>query len=417
MAWSTPDLSTITVALKDLLQTAINNSKIPQFNVNINCGSPETARSGGECQLTLYLLHVGRDPYWRNTPVAGPRPLFNNAQPLSLNLYYLLTAWANADFVSEQQAMSIALQCFHSKPIHHTSAPAEEFTISIEADTIEEMSRLWQAFATPIRLSSVVKVGVVFVSPAVPAPSVAKPPVTANLAVRPSQTGGQFPLLLAGTNLAFAPYPPPADPEQVSVAGGALVAVSDSTVHMAGAGLDQANAAKVYFSVPATAIEWEVTGWRQTPALPGELDLALPGAYADPATNLPAPPTATPPPGSYLLSVGRDLPKLRSNAVPLVIAARVDGVTDPPVLLPDATGVYNIAGAGFAPGATQLALGSTALSETNVIPPGAGEVHVNPAGTAIAFKLPSPPPPAGSYAVFITVNGIPCLPGWVVVVP
>src|SRR5271157_4954272 len=118
MAWSTPDLSDITQVLKGLLQTAINNSTLPAGNVQVSCNSPDTARtSDGYCHLSIYLLHVGRDPYWRNAPVNGPRPQLNNAQPLSLNLSYLLTAWCDTDFTSEQRAMSIALQAIHSQPI------------------------------------------------------------------------------------------------------------------------------------------------------------------------------------------------------------------------------------------------------------------------------------------------------------
>ena len=179
--WSTPDLSSITAELVATLQTAINNSVIPPFNVQVSGSSPETVRDQGQCQLSLYLIHVGRDAFWRNTPRQGPRGLTNPAQALSLNLSYLLTAFAGPDFVSEQQAMSIALHAFHERPLFHT--PTEEFTISIEADTIDEMSRLWQAIAVPIRLSSVIKVGVVFISPSQPPATVAPPPRHANIAV------------------------------------------------------------------------------------------------------------------------------------------------------------------------------------------------------------------------------------------
>jgi Pvc16 N-terminal domain len=118
MAWSTPDLSDISQVLKGLIETAINNSSLSQGNIKVFCDSPDTARqSDGNCHLSIYLLHVARDPFWRNTPVAGPRPQLNNAQPLSLNLSYLLTAWCDKDFTSEQRAMSIALQAFHSQPI------------------------------------------------------------------------------------------------------------------------------------------------------------------------------------------------------------------------------------------------------------------------------------------------------------
>jgi Pvc16 N-terminal domain len=109
MPWSTPDLSDITQVLLDIVQDALNKSPLG-LNITLTAQSPETARDADSCRLTLYLLHVGRDPYWRNTPVSGPRPQLNSAQPLSLSLSYLLSAWHKDDFVSEQRAMSIALQ-------------------------------------------------------------------------------------------------------------------------------------------------------------------------------------------------------------------------------------------------------------------------------------------------------------------
>ena len=191
LPWSVPDLSDITSELVAMLQTAVNNSPIPPFNVHVSGSMPETVRKNGDCQLSMYLLHVGRDPYWRNTPRQGPRALPNTQQALSLNLTYLLTAYADADFVAEQQAMSIALHCFHEQPLFHGSN--QEFTISIEADTIEEMSRLWQAIAVPIRLSSVIRVGVVFITPTAQPPTVSPPPARAGLVV------GQIPRRPAAT--------------------------------------------------------------------------------------------------------------------------------------------------------------------------------------------------------------------------
>src|SRR5215472_3814697 len=98
MAWSTPDLSDITQVVMGIVQKAIvdynnnnNNQSLQLNNFKVSASSPETVRRNNDdlCQVTLYLLHVGRDPYWRNTPVNGPRPQLNKAQPLSLNLSYL----------------------------------------------------------------------------------------------------------------------------------------------------------------------------------------------------------------------------------------------------------------------------------------------------------------------------------------
>jgi hypothetical protein len=403
MAWTTPDISAITQTLYDLLTTALNNStspplNIPHFNVNISCASPETARSGTDCQLSLYLLHVGRDPYWRNTPRDGPRAQLNSTQPLSLNLYYLLTAWADKDFVHEQQAMSIALQCLHSQPIYRPGGTDEEFTISIEADTIEEMSRLWQAFNTPIRLSCMVKVGVVFVTPALTAPPPAPPPVVANLAVGAEVGGG--PLLFEAADLAVEP-PSAADPTAVSLSLGAPLAVGGSTLSILGAGLDLPAASQVFLSTADGLTEWRVSpAWRQTPVSPDQLDLVLPVAYADPATALPAPPAATPAPGVYLLSVGRNTPApaVRSNTIPVTIAARIDSLARP--ALP--TGVYTLTGAGFAPGATALDVGGTDLAAVGAGPPGPGRFFVDPAGATITFALATP----GSFPLAVVVNGV-----------
>ena len=44
--------------------------------------------------------------------------LSNTQQPLSLDLAYLLTAYASDNASREQQAMSIALRYFHEQPIY-----------------------------------------------------------------------------------------------------------------------------------------------------------------------------------------------------------------------------------------------------------------------------------------------------------
>ena len=428
MAWSTPDLSDITQVLKGLLQTAINNSTLPAGNIQVSCNSPDTARtSDGYCHLSIYLLHVGRDPYWRNSPVNGPRPQLNNAQPLSLNLSYLLTAWCDTDFTSEQRAMSIALQAIHSQPIVTQALiqqdmlsqwlPDGEFTVSIESDTIDETSRLWQAVTVPIRLSALIRVGVVFIAPAVPQPTPALAPITANLAVSPEPVTATLPLLFAGAGLGFQPVLPSASPAQVVATNGPLTAVGGSTLVVAGNGLDLASAADVFLSVPGTATEWRVTNpWRQGAVQAGQLGLTLPAAYADPASSLPPPPAATPLPGLYNLTVGSVAPPSRSNPIPLAIAPRVDGVAIPPQLQPNAIGLYSIAGAGFVPATTIAALGTIALSKTAAPTPGVGQFTVNAAGTLITFMLPSPKPQPGEYPVLIQVNGIAASPGWVVVV-
>ncbi len=121
MAWSVIDLSSITDHLIALLKEAFkptspvwieNGGTIKRFAPVINGAMPETARDEGGCTLSLYLLHVSQNKFYRNTPVNGPLPQLNRKHPLSLDLYYMLTAYAGDTYAQEQQAMSIALRCF-----------------------------------------------------------------------------------------------------------------------------------------------------------------------------------------------------------------------------------------------------------------------------------------------------------------
>jgi hypothetical protein len=411
MAWSVPDLSAITAELITIIQNAIVASTIPPFNVTVSGSMPETVRKEGHCQLSLYLLHVGRDPYWRNAPRDNPRALTNPQQALSLNLTYLLTAFADKDSVTEQQAMSIALHAFHEQPLFHNGG-GEEFTISIEADTIDEMSRLWQAIAVPIRLSSVIKVGVVFVAPSQPPPTLSPPPRQANVAVGADLRPGAVPQLFdVATHIDFVVPPPP---QPVKAIAGAAVVTGGDTILVGGSGLDQPSAAQVYLGRVPGGPFWQVSPWQQPPLSPNELVLTLPPAYMAPGSSTPAPPALMPPPGVYQLMVGGAAP-VPATAIPVAIAARVGNVANPPALTPDGTGLFVVAGDGFTPGATAVALDTVGLAPAAGPDPAAGFFAIDAAGQTISFRRPTLQP--GRYFLRIRVNGVECPPSWWVDVP
>ena len=281
------------------------------------------------------------------------------------------------------------------------------------------MSRIWQAFTVPMRLSALVKVGVVFIAPAALAQPPAVPPSTVNLGVSPEPMTTTVPLLMAGFGEQSPPIPADADPSQVTATIGPLVGVGGvpplggGPLIVAGNGLDLPAAVDVFLSVPGTATEWVISPWRQGVA-PGELELLFPTVYADPATSLPAPPKAMPLPGLYNLAVGAGA--TRSNAIAIAVAPRVDKVVNPPLLPAGADGLYAIAGAGFIPAAaaTTLSFGTVALTYSTAATPAAGEFTVNAAGDAIGFLPPAASAP-GSYPIQLAVNGNAASTGWVVV--
>jgi hypothetical protein len=388
---------------------------------------PAVARRDGTNVLSLYLLHVSRDPYWRNAPVQGVRAQLNSAQPLSLNLSYLLTSYAEKSWQMEQYLMSVALSYFHANPIH--IGTSVEYTVTVEADSIEEMSRLWQAITVPIRLSAMFRVAVIFLTPAdSPQPDMPTP-VEANISVGadlnlPAPVPPVNPQLFEmAVQLRYRVPPGSTDILQVVSLPGLPVAVGGETVRARGSGLTGVNASAVFLSVGGS--EWPITSWRVletsasgTAGDADELVLALPATYAaTPAAGSAL--TDTPLPGNYLLTVGNPGTSFRSNALPVAIAPIMTGLGPlPPVLIPDPlTSVYTMDVSGLVTGETAVLLDTTLLAIGAA--PAPGVVVVDPVAGTASWMLPSPSPFASkSYVqVRVQVNGIEAPPAWWVQTP
>src|SRR5215472_13120501 len=129
------DLSLVTDRLIKLLTDYIPTAPlwgtlippIQSFTIHVSGAMPETKRKLDGCQLTVSLIHVSQDKFQRNSAIVPTVPVVPNPppgraqvipnHPLSLDLYYLVTAYADDKYVEEQQAMSIVLNCFHQTPI------------------------------------------------------------------------------------------------------------------------------------------------------------------------------------------------------------------------------------------------------------------------------------------------------------
>ncbi len=443
MSWSVDDLSTITQLLIDKLTAAVAAS--PQyvgqnFPYEVSGLMPAVTRHDGTSVLSLYLLHVSRDPYWRNTPVTGSLAQLNQSQPLSLNLSYLLTSHSEKNWALEQLLMSIAFEYFHAHPVYKSSTV--EFTITVEADTIEEMSRLWQAITVPIRLSALFRVAVVFLAPAKPPVADARPPVEVTLSVAPDLNApAPVPLpepqlfsLAIETQFRVPPgslFDPDAAPifTPSDAAPTAIntppVVVGGQTLRVRGSGLNQPDAAAVYLYSGAT--EWPLnlgatyftrlfgTSASGTAGDADELVLEIPTAYA----ALPAPGTplaATPFPAVFTLAVGNAVGPYRSNALPITFAPTVTNIgPGQPVLVPDVSLVYTLTASGLIAAETAVLLESTPLTIGATASPGVATVDA----TTITFMLPSPAGFAskGYVRVRILVNAIEAPPGWWVQIP
>jgi hypothetical protein len=402
---STVDLSNVTNRLIDLLDGAIaasplwvtNGGTVTKFTITVSGAMPEQVRTLGDCQLTVYPFHVAVDPFWRNTPLmTGTAAQLNPSQALGLSLYYLVSAYAKNAPDQEQQAMSIALQALHERATYVDAGTGFTFTITPETENADEANRRWQAFSTPFRLSTVYRVGVVFLTPKTTPAARAAPPSHLGLAVGPANLpfarGGALVATGSRVNVHLA-APSPGDIVTYDISP--AVIAPGSSFALFGTDLDQPTAQSL-FLVDATGTEFDVSAWKGPAAgnTAARLILTLPTAIG-------VPPNA-PEPGVYLLRAG-DGTGHRSNAVTMLVTAATNA---PPTPWISAGGVFSFTGEGFTAGVLEVLLDTVAL--VAIAPggvPAAREFAPNAAGTSISFRPPAALAP-GVYAVRLRVKGI-----------
>jgi hypothetical protein len=174
------DLSAVTDSLIDLVKDNWSSAPIwaelglggPAFTPTFSGLAPDAIRDGGGSQLSLFLYHVESDnaqesSFWTSQMVRSPgQPV--RYLPLALDLYYLLSAFSDASYAEEQQAMSVAMRIFHANAAVRsdtTPTPAWSLSLTMEHRSFDELSRLWQATTVPLRLGAVYRAAVVFLTP------------------------------------------------------------------------------------------------------------------------------------------------------------------------------------------------------------------------------------------------------------
>jgi Pvc16 N-terminal domain len=431
------DLSAVTQVLVTLVENARDDSPLwltlgqtkPTFTISVSGAMPQAVRhDGDDCQLNIYLFHVTQDKFQRNSPVMGPRSVTIPSQPLSLDLFYLVTAFSKGKtgWTQEQQAMSIALQAFHQTPFVRTSItvpnnPAvnvpEEFSLTMEIETSDQFSGLWQAFSAPFRMSVIYKVSVVFMTPPLPAanaPKVQKFTLATSSALLPLADSGQVISTMRTVTFATSKSKVGAEDVISTDYSPAVVAPSQRFL-LHGGGFTKATAQRVYLLF-ADGSEREVTWKAPDPdALhPLQSDsrytLDLPSTIGTAATD-------SPPPGVYQLCVGSDkaagdASDNRSNATPFSVAPLISGtpaLPNPP-MLSDVAGLFTVNGVGFTTGKTDVLLDSLKLKNV-ALNPAAGEFAVAGTETQITFRAPAVHP-TGPHMVRVRVNGVEAPPSW-----
>jgi hypothetical protein len=296
MANATLDLASVTDALLSGLTSAYENSPLwtvnggtePKFTLQINGLPFDLARKEADSQLNLSLIHAGPHPSYRNLTQRGAGGVELPLVPAALTLTYALSAFSGKDSVREQQAMGIALAWVLGNPLQRLTVAGTpprlvEYSLTLETTSLEEMSRMWQALSGAMRLTALVKVGVVFLGPD-PAPAVPRdPPARVSLAAAPTSNVRAEPMLLVASAPVFVLDPEPRTPWQPG-----------QTILIGGLGLDGTE--RLFLSPEDDSSVLDVTAWASQRRR-NSLHLQLPIGPG-------APPAGPPAPGWYRLRIG-----------------------------------------------------------------------------------------------------------------
>ena len=151
------DLSAVTDSLIDLVKDNWSSAPIwaelglggPAFTPTFSGLAPDAIRDGGGSQLSLFLYHVESDnaqesSFWTSQMVRSPgQPV--RYLPLALDLYYLLSAFSDASYAEEQQAILAVAKLDGDLAFgpSNLEKPALEFQFRGDALSDADLKKLW----------------------------------------------------------------------------------------------------------------------------------------------------------------------------------------------------------------------------------------------------------------------------------
>jgi Pvc16 N-terminal domain len=436
------DLALVTDALLKIVTDAVNASPVwgggpPPFSVSISGQHPETPTGNHDTELSLYLFHIGPDKFLANnfwTQAAqsgggtGKQPVA--FEPLSLDLWYMLSAQAQASYQHEQQVLGVAMQALHEHGTFTIAAPTplpnpvtpSEATLVLESPTFDEMSRLWQSLGVPLRTTAQYRVSVVFLTPDELPPDapevtsvtlVAAPADLAAAQAAEAAANTVLPQLFSTRRVVTYSAPGPT-PESFTQSPAATApapgGVSGQEVSIDGMMLADTDRILLISYPGGIATETDVTATWKVPLVP---------PYPTPPANgvpfLLRAPAGTPvAAGRYGLTVSRPTsPGFRPEPVPLEVAAWVDPSGGP--LLNAVAGIYTLAVRGVPAAGATLRLGTAELTRiADGGAPASGQWQHS--GNTITFAAPAGLA-AGQYQVGLRVADVESDPAQWAVVP
>lgn len=137
--------------------------------LDVTLDSPADLKNeaGSFQKLNLYLYQVLEHAYTKNQPPYALDANTQQAPPLTLRLYYLLTPYAS-DPASAHKVLGHAMQLFYDHAVVLESQMTEALRLATDrlaivllSAKLEDLTRIWNALQAPYRLSVCYEVRVV----------------------------------------------------------------------------------------------------------------------------------------------------------------------------------------------------------------------------------------------------------------
>ncbi|WDD37030.1 DUF4255 domain-containing protein (plasmid) [Nostoc sp. UHCC 0926] len=184
-------IAAVTITLRHLLQQRFDAESSGRITVTtrpLDKVGDHTVSSGDQVNLFLYDTQI--NAAWRNMDIPSQvKPGETRQQLLPLNLYYLLTAYAQNDDFPEptsHRLLGVAMSVFNDHPIitsaditaalpitdppeYDLDQQEEQVRIVYQPLSVEEVFNLWSTFQAPYRVSAAYEVSVVLIESRQPA--------------------------------------------------------------------------------------------------------------------------------------------------------------------------------------------------------------------------------------------------------
>jgi len=184
-------IAAVTRTLRNLLNSvttadysSLPNDTRPTAQIEVTTLPPDRVRlpDASRNRLNLFLYQTEMNPAWRNLDLPRQvRPGEAGQPPLPLNLFYILTAYAESDNeMIGQVLLGTAMQLLHDHPLLSRSeiggalglseldSQIERVRITPQPVTLDELSKLWTGFQSEYRVSAIYQVAVVLIESRLP---------------------------------------------------------------------------------------------------------------------------------------------------------------------------------------------------------------------------------------------------------